>query len=131
PLGRQIGQVWALFFAGVLLMGVVLQLEQVPVQKILPLAVLQCAVALGCMAAILGGSFYWLAAVAALLALVLAVRPREGPLVFGAVFAAGLFWTGHKYARGQAQAAPAARRGGTTTADRPPAGSTLSMPGRP
>jgi hypothetical protein len=51
------------------------------------------------MAAILGGSFYLMAAACAVLALVLAIAPSIGPAVFGAVFAVCLFVPGWKHSR--------------------------------
>jgi hypothetical protein len=69
------------------------------VTRLLPLVVLECGLACGCMAAILGGSFYVLAAACAALSVVLAAAPGVGPLIFGVVFAVGLFVPGWKYAR--------------------------------
>ena len=51
------------------------------------------------MAAILGGSFYAMALVRALLSLLLAVAPDVGPVIFGVAFAAGLSVPGSKYSR--------------------------------
>ena len=60
------------------------------VWQLLPLVVLECGLSFGCMAAILGGSFYVMAFVCALLSLLLAVAPDVGPLIFGVAFAVGL-----------------------------------------
>jgi hypothetical protein len=61
--------------------------------------VLECGFAFGCMAAILGGSFYGMALACAVLALVMAHEPRVGPVAFGVAFAVGLFLPGWRYAR--------------------------------
>jgi hypothetical protein len=58
---------------------------------------LECGVAFGCTAVILGGEFYVAAVVCMVLALVLARFPTAGPLVFGACFAAALFIPAWKY----------------------------------
>jgi hypothetical protein len=67
--------------------------------RLLPVVVLECALAFGCMATILGGSFYPMALACALLSLVLARFPDVGPVVFGGVFALGLFVPGWRYSR--------------------------------
>src|SRR5262249_45283416 len=97
PLERQLGQVWGLFALGGILTGVIVVLMGLDVTQLLPFVVLESGMAAGCMAAILGGSFYVLAAACAVLAVVLAVAPSVGPVVFGAVFAIGLSIPGWKY----------------------------------
>src|SRR5262249_44342794 len=99
PIERQLGQVWGMFAAGGILTGGVVVLMGLDVTQLLPLVVLECGMAAGCMAAILGGSFYVLATACAVLAVVLAVAPSVGPAVFGAVFAVSLFITGWKHSR--------------------------------
>jgi serine/threonine-protein kinase len=96
---RQLGQVWGMFAAGCVLTGAIVLLMGLEVTQLLPLVVLECGMAAGCMAAILGGTFYPLAAACAALAVILAVAPSVGPAVFGAVFAVGLFIPGWKYSR--------------------------------
>ena len=71
---------------------------------LLPLAVIECGLAFGCMAAILGGSFYPMAALCFCLAIVLTLAPQIGPLAFGIAFAVGLLIPGWKFARGQGSA---------------------------
>jgi serine/threonine-protein kinase len=99
PIERQLGQVWGMFAAGCIPTGVIVVLMGLDVTQLLPLVVLECGMASGCMAAILGGSFYLMAAACAGLAVVLAMAPSVGPAVFGAVFAASLFITGWKHSR--------------------------------
>jgi serine/threonine-protein kinase len=109
PVERQLGQVWALFGAGFLLTGVLNHLMGMGVLRLLPVVVLECAVAFGCMAAILGGSFYPMALACALLSLVLAVFPEVGPAAFGVTFAVGLLVPGLRYARSADKRPPPAR----------------------
>ncbi len=99
PIERQLGQVWGMFAACCLLTGVIVVLMGLEVTQLLPLVVLQCGAAAGCMAAILGGSFYVMAAACAALALLLAVAPRIGPAIFGVVFAVSLFVPGWTFSR--------------------------------
>ena len=99
PIERQLGQVWGMFAASCFLTGVIVVLMGLEVTRLLPLVVLQCGLAAGCMAAILGGSFYVLAAACAALALVLAVEQTFGPSIFGVVFGIGLFVPGWRFSR--------------------------------
>jgi serine/threonine-protein kinase len=102
-LERQLGQVWGMFAAGFVLTGVVEYFSgskiELEVSSLLPVLVLECGLAFGCMAVILGGSFYVMALLCALLSLVLVVWPDAGPVVFGTVFAIGLFVPGWKHSR--------------------------------
>jgi predicted Ser/Thr protein kinase len=99
PIERQLGQVWGIFAIGCVLTGVTVVLMGLEVTQLLPLVVLECGMAAGCMAAILGGSFYLMAAACAVLALVFAIAPSIGPVVFGAVFGVSLFIPGWKHSR--------------------------------
>ncbi len=99
PIERQLGQVWGMFAASCFLTGAIVVVMGLEVTQLLPLVVLQCGLAAGCMAAILGGSFYVLAAACAALALVLAVEPSFGPAIFGVVFGIGLFVPGWRFSR--------------------------------
>src|SRR5271166_1604543 len=99
PIERQLGQVWGMFAASCFLTGAIVVVMGLEVTQLLPLVVLQCGLAAGCMAAILGGSFYVLAAACAALALVLAVEPNFGPAIFGVVFGIGLFVPGWRFSR--------------------------------
>jgi serine/threonine-protein kinase len=96
---RQLGQVWGMFAAGCILTGVIVVLMGLEVTHLLPFVVLECGVAAGCMATILGGTFYVLAFLCALLSLLMAVAPNVGPLVFGVAFAVGLFVPAWQYSR--------------------------------
>ena len=69
------------------------------VWHLLPLVILECGLSFGCMAAILGGTFYVMAVVCALLSLLVAVAPDVGPLIFGIAFAVGLSIPGRRYSR--------------------------------
>ena len=99
PIERQLGQVWGMFAASCFLTGAIVVLMGLEVTRLLPLVVLQCGLAAGCMATILGGSFYILAAACAALAVVLAVEPSLGPAIFGVVFGIGLFVPGWRFSR--------------------------------
>jgi serine/threonine-protein kinase len=102
PIERQLGQVWGMFAASCLLTGAIVVLMGLEVTRLLPLVVLECGLAAGCMAAILGGSFYVLAAACAALAVLLADEPSFGPAIFGVVFGIGLFVPGWRFSRRQA-----------------------------
>ena len=99
PIERQLGQVWGMFAASCFLTGAIVVLMGLEVTRLLPLVVLECGLAAGCMAAILGGSFYVLAAACAALAVLLAVEPSFGPAIFGVVFGIGLFVPGWRFSR--------------------------------
>ncbi len=116
PVERQLGQVWAMFAAGFVLTGVLNHLMGMGVLRLLPVVVLECGVAFGCMAAILGGSFYPMALACTLLSLVLAVFPDVGPAAFGATFAIGLLVPGLRYARSDERGARAPARAPDLTA---------------
>jgi hypothetical protein len=99
---RQIGQIWGMFTVGFYLTGVINHLMGMAVWKLFPVVVLECALAFGCMSAVLGGSFYGMALACTLLALFLALEPGElniGFVLFGTLFAIGLFLPGWKYSR--------------------------------
>jgi hypothetical protein len=91
PIEWQLGQVWGMFLTAALLTGAINHLMGLGVWKLLPLVVLECGMAFGCMAAILGGSFYLLAVVCAVLSVVQVLVPQVGPVVFGTCFAVGLW----------------------------------------
>jgi hypothetical protein len=99
PIERQLEQVWGMFAASCFLTGAIVVLMGLEVTRLLPLVVLQCGLAAGCMAAILGGSFYVLTAACAALAVLLAVEPTFGPAIFGVVFGIGLFVPGWRFSR--------------------------------
>jgi hypothetical protein len=115
PVERQLGQVWGLFAVTAVLTGVINHLMGMEVWKLLPLVVLECGFAFGCMAALLGGSFYGMALACAALALVMAKEPRVGPIAFGTAFAIGLFIPGWRYARRAARSGGGPGVGGSVT----------------
>jgi serine/threonine-protein kinase len=91
PVEWQLGQVWGIFLIAVLLTSSINQLSGLEAWKVLPFVTVELGMTLGCMAAVLGGSFYVLAAACAPLALVLVVAPQVGPVLFGTCFAAALW----------------------------------------
>jgi serine/threonine-protein kinase len=100
-LERQVGEVWCLCGLGCLLTGGLWALLGIPWMSLLPVVVTQCAVAIGCISVILGGTFRLLAVVVAVMTFVLVLAPGVGPLLFGAVFGVVLYSIGRKFARGQ------------------------------
>ena len=68
------------------------------------LKVTDFGLAFGCMAAILGGSFYPMAALCFGLAVVLTLAPQIGPVAFGTAFAIGLSIPGLKFSRAEHRA---------------------------
>jgi predicted Ser/Thr protein kinase len=103
PVERQLGQVWYLFAAGFILTCAIHYISnpdrELDVRSLLPVLVLECGLAFGCMSAILGGSFYSMTLACGALSLLLAFFPRVGALVFGVVFFVGLFVPGWRYSR--------------------------------
>jgi serine/threonine-protein kinase len=103
PVERQLGQLWGMFAAGFVLTTLVQYFGgpkvELEVSSLLPVLVLECGLAFGCMAIILGGSFYGMALSCSLLSVLLAFSPPVGTIVFAAVFALALFLTGWKYSR--------------------------------
>jgi hypothetical protein len=99
PMERQLAQVWVMFAAGCVLTGLIGVQMGLEVTQLLPLVVLESGLAAGCMAAILGGSFYAIAAACAVLSVALASAPGLGPSAFGALFALSVFYTGWRHSR--------------------------------
>jgi serine/threonine-protein kinase len=89
PVERQLGQVGALLAAGIMLTGAINHLMGLETLRLLPIAMLECALAFGCMAVILGGEFYLLSAICAASALVLTQYPQIAPLAFCTALAIG------------------------------------------
>jgi serine/threonine-protein kinase len=96
---RQLVQIWAMFWAGFFLTAWLYQRSAGPIDKLLPILVLEAAFAFGCMATILGGSFYVMAAASLATAVLEAIWPEAGPLISAAVGSPALFWLGWKYWR--------------------------------
>jgi hypothetical protein len=70
-----------------------------PVAGLLPILILELGVCTGCMAALLGGSFYVMAAACLVTAVLEAYSPEAGSLVSGVGCSPALFWVGWKYSR--------------------------------
>ncbi len=98
PVERQIGPIWNMFAAiaaVTALLGIPLGLT---VQQVVPVILLECGLCMGCMASILGGSFYPLAGTCVLVAVVATYVPAIGPIVAGVCFAVGLWIPAARYA---------------------------------
>jgi serine/threonine-protein kinase len=109
---RQMGQVWSIFTIGILLTigsqyfsGPKPSLE---LSSLLPLLMLEFGLAFGCMAVILGGSFYGMALACVIVAILETAASRLdqrmpaltlGVVIFGVVFFVGLFLPGLRYSR--------------------------------
>lgn len=96
---RQLALIWSFTAVGVLLTGAIKYLIDAHAWRMYPVAILEMGIGCACTGVILGGSFYLLAAVCALLALWTALDPGLSPLVFGVTFAVGLLVPGWKYSR--------------------------------
>jgi serine/threonine-protein kinase len=96
---RQLAQILAVFLAGFFLTAWLYYRTGGPVAGLLPILILEVAVAFGSLATILGGSYYVMAAACLATAILEAVWPVAGPLISAAVFAPALFWLGWKYWR--------------------------------
>jgi hypothetical protein len=108
PVEWQLGQVWTMFGAGFVLTGVVNHLIGRSILQVLPFVVLECGLGFGCMAAILGGSFYLTGLTCVAMALILAAFEASSAvsLLFGFLFAIGLIVPAWTYSRGEAASAP-------------------------
>jgi len=96
---RQLAQIWAMFWAGFFLTAWQYQRSDGPINMLFPILVLEAAIAFGCMATILGGSFYVMAAASLATAVLEAIWPEAGPVISAAVCSPALFWLGWKYWR--------------------------------
>jgi hypothetical protein len=96
---RQLAQVWGIFWVGFFLTAWLYHRAGARIEFLLPILVMEGAVALGCMATILGGSFYLMAAACVVTAVLEAVWPEPGPLISAVIFCPALFWLGWKYWR--------------------------------
>jgi serine/threonine-protein kinase len=99
PVERQLHHVWWLFVAAAALILVNGWLSGVALPQLLPVLVVVLALALGCMAVVLRGTFYLLAALCATSSVVVAAAPSVGPAFFGAMLALGLFLPAWRYSR--------------------------------
>jgi serine/threonine-protein kinase len=97
---RQIVQILCFFGVGFFLTAWQYQRVGAPIAGLPPILVLEFAVATGCIAALLGGSFYVMAAACVGTAVLEALWPEVGPLISGVFCSPALFWLGWKYSRG-------------------------------
>jgi serine/threonine-protein kinase len=96
---RQLVQIWAMFWVAFFLTAWQFQRWDGPIDVLLPILVLEAAVAFGCMATILGGSFYVMAAASLATAVLETFWAEPGPLISAAFCSPALFWLGWKYWR--------------------------------
>ena len=96
---RQMCQIKGFFWAGFFLTAWLYQLGEGHIEYLLPILVLEAAIAFGSVATILGGSFYVMAAACLATAALEAAWPEAGPLISAAVCSPALFWLGWKYRR--------------------------------
>jgi hypothetical protein len=97
-LERQLAQVWGGVLTAVCLTGV-FRILRPELWRVYPIFLLELGLGFGCTAAILGGSFYLLAILCGLLALVHVLLPEPNVALSGLVFAIGLFVPGWRFAR--------------------------------
>ena len=96
---RQIVQISYFFWVGFFLTAWQYQRIGAPIAGLPTILVLELAVAMGCIAVILGGSFYLMAAACVITAVMEALWPQGGPLISGVFCSPALFWIGWKYSR--------------------------------
>jgi hypothetical protein len=101
PIEKQLSVVWCMYAIVVVVTAVINHLMKLEALQLLPLAVLECGLAFGCMAAILGGAFYPTAAACVVVAVIMTVFPAVGPLLFGVFLAVGLLIPAAKYMRSE------------------------------
>jgi serine/threonine-protein kinase len=91
PVEKQLGHLVWMTLAATGLFAVCAVLTGAAPLQVLPLWLLLLSVATGAAAIILRGTFYLLAGLCALSAVVIAVWPSVGPVVFGTAYAVGVF----------------------------------------
>jgi serine/threonine-protein kinase len=96
---RQSVQILCFFWIGFFLTAWQYHRIGAPIAGLPPILILELAVAMGCIAALLGGSFYVMAVACVLTAVLEALWPQGGPLVSGVFCSPTLFWVGWKYSR--------------------------------
>jgi serine/threonine-protein kinase len=67
--------------------------------ELFPLAVLEAGLGMGAVGVVLGGSLNFMPLACMVVAIVLTWKPNAGPILFGAVFGAGMFIQGWRYSR--------------------------------
>ena len=96
---RQMMQIWGFFWIGFFVTTWLYYSVKAPIVGLPPILVLELGVATGCQAALLGGSFYVMAAACLVTAVLEALWPEAGPLISGVICSPALFWIGWKYSR--------------------------------
>jgi len=96
---RQSVQILCFFWIGFFLTAWQYHRIGAPIAGLPSILVLELAVAMGCIAALLGGSFYVMAAACVFTAVLEALWPQAGPLISGVFCSPALFWVGWKYSR--------------------------------
>jgi serine/threonine-protein kinase len=97
---RQLLQILGFFYIGFFLTVWHNWYIGAPIVGLPPLLILELAVATGCMAALLGGSFYVMTAACVAMAVLETLWPEVGPVISGVFCSPALFWLGWKYASG-------------------------------
>lgn len=96
---RQTVQILCFFWIGFFLTVWQYQRIGAPIAGLPPILILELAVAMGCIAALLGGSFYVMAVACVFTAVLESLWPQSGPLISGIFCSPALFWVGWKYSR--------------------------------
>jgi serine/threonine-protein kinase len=96
---RQSLQILCFFWIGFFLTAWQYHRVGAPIVGLPSILVLELAVAMGCIAALLGSSFYVMAAACVFTAVLEALWPQAGPLISGVFCSPALFWVGWKYSR--------------------------------
>ena len=99
PLERQMGIVTIITMCGFGLTVAINFLKGMKPLELLPLALVEAGMCMGCLGVLLGGSFYIGALACGMGALLLAVHPALGPVVFGVALGLGLFVPGWRFSR--------------------------------
>ncbi len=96
---RQMLQTWSFFWIGFFATAWLYYRVGAPVEGLVPILILQLGVVTACMAALLGGSFYVMAAACLVTAALEAYSPEVGALISGIGCSPALFWVGWKHSR--------------------------------
>jgi len=97
---QQLGLIWTFIVTTVVLTGALKYLiDADPPWRMFPVIILEIGLGCACTGALLGGSFYLLALVCAILALLTAIEPQLNPMMFGLALAIGLFLPGWRYSK--------------------------------